>query len=257
MKIRHKVLAGMAACLLTMGCVTTTTISTGPHPDADRGDAARLNYELGARYYRNGNYKLARDRLTSSIEMEPKNAVAHSTLALTYEKLGNLRLATDAYERAIKLAPKNYNVQNTYAVFLCGQREFDKARQHFDRSVKRFDNDNAEIMLTNAGVCMVQKPDFALAESYFRQALERKSNYGEALIQLASLKHDTGDNLVARAFLQRFLKSNLPSPGVLFLGVKIENELSDMKARTEYVNRLLREYPTSAEAHHALALERG
>jgi len=254
---RHNVLAGMVACLLTMGCVTTTTITGGVHPDADRGDAARLNYELGARYYRNGNYTLARDRLTHSIELEPRNAVAHSTLALTYEKLGNLRLATDAYERAIKIAPKDYKVQNTYAVFLCGQREFDKARKHFDRSVKRFDNDYAEITLTNAGVCMVQKPDFAQAEAYFRQALEQKSNYGEALIQMALLKHHTGDNLIASAFLRRFLNSNLPSPEILFLGVKIEDGLSDTRARTEYINRLLREYPTSAEAQRALALERG
>lgn len=257
MNTKRNVLAGLAACLLAVGCISTTTITGGAHPAADKGEAARLNYELGARYYRNGNYNLARERLLYSIELKPRNAVAHSTLALTYQKLGNERLAADAYEQAIKIAPKEHGIQNTYAVFLCGQNEFDKARKYFDRAVKRFDNDNAEITLTNAGVCMVQKPDIALAEAYFRQALERNARYGEALIQLALLKHGSGDNLIARAFLQRFLSSNLPSPGVLFLAVKIEDELSDVRARTEYVNRLLREFPQSAEARQALVLERG
>ncbi|HSG57998.1 MAG TPA: tetratricopeptide repeat protein, partial [Woeseiaceae bacterium] len=85
--------AGVVALLLA-GCVETTTSVGGVRPDADDNDAAELNYQLGARYYRNGSYDLARDRLLTSIELDPRNAVAHYTLALTYEALGNLRLAT-------------------------------------------------------------------------------------------------------------------------------------------------------------------
>ncbi|MDH3267161.1 MAG: tetratricopeptide repeat protein, partial [Gammaproteobacteria bacterium] len=113
-----RVLAGLVVWLVMTGCVTTTTTTSSAQPDADRADAAGLNYQLGARYYRNGNYDLARDRLLSSIELDPRNAVAHYTLALTYEKLENLRLATNAYEQAVRIAPRDYNVQNAYAVFL-------------------------------------------------------------------------------------------------------------------------------------------
>ena len=59
----------------------TTTVTSGAQPDADEGEAAELNYQLGARYFRNGSYELARDRLLYSIELDPKNAVAHYTLA--------------------------------------------------------------------------------------------------------------------------------------------------------------------------------
>jgi type IV pilus assembly protein PilF len=106
--------------------------------------------------------------------------------------------------------------------------------------------------MTNAGVCMMQKPDRVAAEAYFRQALERRSNYGEALIQLSVLKFTTKDYLSARAFLQRFLSSNIPSPGVLYLGVQIEENLGDESARTEYSDRILREFPQSAEARRVL-----
>jgi type IV pilus assembly protein PilF len=248
----EKVIAGLMVSLLLIGCVQTTTHTGGANPDADQVAAAELNYQLGARYYRNGNYQLARDRLLSSIELEPKNAVAHYTLALAYEQLENLRLATQSYEAAVRIAPRDFNVQNAYAVFLCNQEQYDKAREHFDRAIEFVNNDNAEITMTNAGVCMMQKPDAAAAESYFRQALENKSNYGEALIQLCLMKFSSQDYLAARAFLQRYLSSNLATASVLFLGVRIEEELGDESARTEYSNQILRDFPQSPEARRIL-----
>jgi type IV pilus assembly protein PilF len=251
-KMSDRLLAGLLVCLLATGCVTTTTTTGGVNPDANKGDAAGLNYQLGARYYRNGNFELARDRLLYSIELDPKNAVAHYTLALAYEALGNLRLATESYEQAVRISPKDYKVQNAYAVFLCNQGEFDEAGEHFATAAKITENDNAEITLTNAGVCMMQRPDQVRAESFFREALEHRANHGEALIQLCVLKFAQGDYLASRAFLQRYLGSNIPTPGVLYLGVQIEDKLGDDRAKTEYSNRLLREFPTSPEARRVL-----
>jgi type IV pilus assembly protein PilF len=245
-------LIGYVAVLLASGCVTTTT---GPSkPVANTGEAANLNYQLGARYYRNGKYDLARDRLLYSIELEPKNPVAHSTLALTYEALDKLRLATESYEKAVKIAPNNFDVLNTYAVFLCRQEEYDKAIENFDRAIAVRENDDVEITLTNAGVCLSQKPDLVKAEEYFREALSYKSTYGEALLQLCLLKQSSGEHLAARAFMQRYLGSNLPSAEVLYLGMQIEEDLGDERARTEYSDRILREFPQSSQAR--LVLER-
>ena len=106
--------------------------------------------------------------------------------------------------------------------------------------------------MTNAGVCMTQIPDLESAEKYFRQALSRKPSYGEALLQMSLLKFSTQDFLSARAFLQRYLASNIPTSGVLFLGVRIEQELGDERARTEYSNQILRDFPQSPEARNIL-----
>ncbi|MCH8059670.1 MAG: type IV pilus biogenesis/stability protein PilW [Proteobacteria bacterium] len=241
---------GGAVFLLMAGCISTTTGRLGPN--ADRSDAAKLNYELGARYYKMGNYELSRDRLVYSIELEPKRAIAHSTLALTYEQLGKLRLATLSYERAIRVAPRDFDVLNIYAVFLCRQSRFSDAEEYFDRALRAPENDNTEIMLTNAGVCMTQKPDLAKAESFFRHALDIRPNYGEALLQMCLLKHSQGDDLNARAFLQRYLNRHPPSAPVLYLGLQIEANLGDERARTDYSNRILREYPASPEARRIL-----
>ncbi len=251
MKKSSQILAGVVILLLASGCVTTTTGSR-ERSEPDKGVAAELNYELGARYYRNGNYDIARDRLLYSIELEPKNAIAHSTLALTYERLDNIRLATASYEQAVRIAPRNFDVLNTYAVFLCRQGSYDGAIKNFDKAIGITENDYAEITLTNAGVCMMQKPDLAKAETYFRTALEHKTSYGDALLQLCLLKFEQEEFLAARAFIQRFLGTNLPSASVLYLGVRIEKELGDERARTAYSNRILREFPQSPEAKQIL-----
>jgi type IV pilus assembly protein PilF len=250
MKKSELILAGAICCLLLSGCISTTT-GTAP-PEADDVDAAALNYQLGARYYQNDQYSLARDRLLLSIELNPKNAIAHSTLALTYEAMGNVRLATESFERAVRVGPKNFDVQNNYAVFLCNQRDFDRAQKHFEKAANHSKNDNSQVTLTNAGVCMMQQPNNAAAERYFRKALDRKSDYSEALLQLCLLKYKEQDYLGSRAFLQRFMGTSKTTAGVLFLGAQIEGKLGDERARTDYVNRLLRDFPTSPEARKVL-----
>ena len=246
MKKSDVLLGAMAAILVASGCISTTT--GPPEKKADQGDAAELNYQLGARYYRKGDYDLARDRLELALEQDPKNGLAWSTLGLTYEALGNTRLAEDAYNNAVRVAPRDFKVQENYAVFLCRQDRFDEVRKYFDKAIKAPTNDYAEQTYTNAGVCMMQKPDYVTAETYLRAALERRPNYGEALLQMSVLSYETGDTLRARAFLQRYLGSNMPTAPVLMHGIRIEQELGDDTARREYTLQLLRDFPESAEA---------
>ena len=248
MTMKTAVVLGVLAITLAAGCVSSS--SSGPKRFEPDDDAATQNYQLGARYYRNGNYDLARDRLVRALELDPKLAIAHSTLALTYEALENRRLAEEHYAKAVRYAPDNYDVRNTYAVFLCRYGRYDEALKEFDKGIRARDNDYSEIMLTNAGVCMVQKPDLVLAEQYLREALSRKPSYGEALIQMSALKLQTGENLTARAFLQRYLSIHAASAAVLYLGVQIEQKLGDDRASTDYMNQILRDFPESAEARH-------
>ncbi len=246
MKKSDFVLGALAALLVSSGCISTTT--GPPEKKADKGDAAELNYQLGARYYRKGDYDLARDRLLLALEQDSKNAFAWSTLGLTYEALGNVRLAEDAYDKAVRVAPRNYKIQENYAVFLCRQDRFDDARRYFDKAIKAPTNDYSEQTYTNAGVCMLQKPDHVAAEEYLRAALDRRPNHGEALLQMSVLFYETGDNLRARAFLQRYLSSNMATAPVLYHAILIEQRLGDDTARRQYTLQLLRDFPDSAEA---------
>ena len=239
------------AGFLLSGCVSSTT--TGAIEREPSGDAAEYNYELGRNYLQNEKFELARDRLERAIDIDPRMAKAYMALGMTYEALDNLRLATDSYEKAVKTAPRDFNIMNSYAVFLCKQQDYSEARRYFEKAASHPENDDAERTLTNAGLCMSQKPDLEAAEAFFREALERKSTYGEALLQLCLLKYQQQDYLGARAFLQRFMASHRTTAGVLFLAAEIEGKLGNDRGRTEYVNRLLREFPESPEARKALS----
>ena len=197
-------------CLFLTACISSTTGRTPP--EKDNVEAAELNYQLGERYYNSGSYELARDRLLLATKFNPKYAIAYSTLALSYEALDNLRLATDAYESAVRAEPKNFHVANRYAVFLCRHKKYGEARKYFDKAMNHPQNDNAEVTATNAGLCMMEQPDLALAEQYFRTALDRKAEYGAALLQVCLLKFQQEDYLTARAFLQRYIASNPTQP---------------------------------------------
>lgn len=243
-------LDGIAAFILT-ACVSTTT--GPPKPKVNKAEAASQYYALGVRYYLNGQYDLARDRLIRSLDFDPKMGNAHSVLALTYQALDIPRLAAEHYSLAVRYAPRNIDVRNSYAVFLCQQRDFTEAAKQFESAVKIYENDHPEIMLTNAGVCMMEKPDLAEAEKYFRRALGEKSNYSEALLRMALLKMQADDTLSARAFLQRHISTNPPSAAILYLAVQVEDTIGNARASTDYTSQLLRDFPESAEAQRLLA----
>ncbi|MBT5218337.1 MAG: type IV pilus biogenesis/stability protein PilW [Woeseia sp.] len=242
-------LAKSALALLAMtilsACVSTDSNGYRNDPESD---AANQNYQLGARYYQQGSYELARDRLERALAIDDRMVDAHSVLALTFVQLGLDRLATASFDRAIRLAPNDPDVRNSYAVYLCQQSRFDEAIVQFERAIGIVENESTYLMMTNAAVCIAKKPDLQVAEQYLRDALTVKPSHGEALIQMASLQHRNDDNLRARAFMERFLATNSSSATVLYLAVQIETQNQDDRAATDYENQLIREFPESPEA---------
>ena len=240
-----KLATAVLVTLVLGACVATESVNRNTSPTEEA--PARL-FDLGVQYYRNGNYELARDRLQRSLELDRRNASAHSLLALTFVQLGNRRLATESFDRSIRLAPNDKDIRNAYAVFLCDQGRYDEAVEHFDRAIAIRENDTSWIEMSNAGVCIANKPDYERAEQYFRDALQLRPNYGEALIQLAALEFRTEDCLSARAFVERYLDAFDASPPVLLLAIQVENCMQDERASTDYQNQLLRDFPDSAES---------
>mgnify|MGYP001824563054 FL=1 len=213
MKKSEQLAVTSLAVLVLAGCISSTT--GPPAREADNSDAAEYNYQLGQKYFQNGSYELALDRLQRAIELDPRSAKSHLMLGMTYDALQNERLAKQYYDEAIRTAPRDFNIQNAYAVFLCTKRAYADAERYFQRASEHPENDDAERTLTNGGLCMLQKPDKVAAEKLFRAALEHRNDYGEALLQLCLLKYEEKDYLGARAFLARYMVANPTTAGVL------------------------------------------
>jgi type IV pilus assembly protein PilF len=153
--------------------------------------------------------------------------------------------AERSYRRALEMNQDDPNLLNNYGVFLCGRGDATRADGMFKRAAQNPRYGSPEVAYTNAGVCARKKPDNTLAESYFRQALERNPNFAEALGQMILLSVDRGNYLTARAFLQRYENVAKPTREILLLGVRTEMALGDRKAADRYSERLRTEYPAA------------
>jgi len=114
-----------------------------------------------------------------------------------------------------------------------------------------------EVAFANAGHCARADGRPTDAERYFRQALARNPNMPDPLLSLADIQHAAGNDLQARAFVQRYHEAAPATAESVWLGYRIERGAGDAAAAEEYARRLRMEFPTSAEAAQLFEQERG
>jgi type IV pilus assembly protein PilF len=244
----------LCVLLITLtACVTETTgrVLNEENPE----EAADLNVQLGIGYLRQGDWQSARVKLEKATEQDPENAVAHRALGLVYENLDDIDGAERHYRRAVSLTPNDPDALNSLAVFLC------KDASRREEALKIFDQalsiplsetySNKAMIYTNAGVCM-KGLDLAKAEDYMRAALAVDPQYSDALLQLADVAYRRGNFLQSRAFLERHMSVSAPSPGALWLGVRVENAMNNFRAADQYGNQLRVSFPESVETRQLL-----
>jgi len=214
---------------LVLSLVTVSTQAARPPRERDRvtNEAALANTNLGAGYLRQGRLDLAVERLQRAIKQNPKLADAHSYLAIAYEQLSMLEEAEQHYKRATQLEPNNSGAANTYAVFLCRQNRWPDAEPLFKRATDNPTYSTPEVAFTNAGVCARNAGDIEKATEYFRSALVRNPTFPDALQNLMQIAYDAGNFMQARAFVQRYLDSQMPAAVVLLMCVNVETELKN------------------------------
>jgi type IV pilus assembly protein PilF len=235
----------LAICSLAQACVTSTT-SGGRVPS--NAEAAVANLNLGAGYLRQGRADLALESLQRALELDPRLADAHSTIAIAYDQLGKPTEAEQHYRRATALEPSNGSVANSYAVFLCRQGRWPDAEAYFRRAADSAEYTTPEAALANAGLCARNSGDLPKAEMYFRAALDRNSGFPDALSAMMDLTYHAQSYLQARAFLQRYLEVRPPTAALLWLCFNIEQELENPAGADRCANQLREGFPESPEA---------
>ena len=216
------------ALLLVLSLATVCAQAARPPRERNRGnDAALANTNLGAGYLRQGRLDLAVERLQRAIKQAPRLADAHSYLAIAYDQLGMLEEAEMHYKRATQLEPNNSGAANTYAVFLCRQNRWPDAEPFFKRATENPTYSTPEVAFANAGVCARNAGATDKAVEYFRSALTRNPTFPDALANLMEIAYDGGNFMQARAFVQRYLDSSMPTAPVLLMCVNIEKELKN------------------------------
>jgi type IV pilus assembly protein PilF len=227
-----------------------TACSTNP-ADSDGTRARRIadtNIQLGIAYMREGDFDTALVKLQKALEADPNSATAHGTLAILYENIGENDLAEKHFRTALRLSPEDPQTRNNYGQYLCRHGKYPEALEQLKIAASDPLYPGIAASLTNAGICAGSIPDARQAEEYFRKALEHDQNYAYALLQMANLMFTQGNNLAARAYIQRFDGVSKPSAESLWLGVRIENALGDMSAAGDYALKLKNNFPNTKEA---------
>jgi type IV pilus assembly protein PilF len=223
----------------------------------DREKAAAVNAELAITYMKQDNLRAAREKADKALAQNPRSVEAQMAAGFVYDRLGEDRKAGGHFEQAVKLAGKdNPDTLNNAAVFQCRKGDKKRGVELFLQAAASPLYRTPEVAYANAGYCARAAGLPKDAERYFREALARRPNMPDPLLQLADLAHEAGNDLQARAFVQRYHEATAASAQSLWLGYRIEQAQGDRAAAAEYARRLRMEFPTSAETGQLFDEER-
>jgi type IV pilus assembly protein PilF len=248
-------------CLLVLailpffGCVTAqrTAEFATPTGETSKQYRARLATQLGAGYFRNGQYAVALEELNSAIAVDPNYGPAYGVLGLVYMELREDILAERTFQKGIEIAPQDPEVRNNYGWFLCQRGREKLAIEQFDTAIRNPLYSTPAIALTNAGNCSARSGDFKVAELYYQQALRASPQWYPALFGLTELSYRNSRFDDARAYMKSINQTATPSAAALLLGVCVEKRLNDRAGESSYLVQLRRLYPEAEETRKAAA----
>lgn len=216
---------------------------------------AELQTKLGTGYMRAGKLELAWEKLNKALQADSRYSVAHNAMGLLYEQFNEPEKARKHYELAIRYNPSDSSAHTNFGSFLCRRGEFEAAEQNFRQALTNPLYQTPEIPTTNLGLCLRQEGQIDLAEDYLRRALELNPRIASALIAMSDLSLHNGQELSARAYIERYAQVTHHSSRTLWLGVQIERALGDLNAAASYAMLLRSNYPDSQETRLLLESE--
>ncbi len=221
-----------------------------------KGDLAEINAQLGIEYMREGMYEASMEKLSTAVKQNPRLQLAQVSLAILYEKLGEDGEAGKHYRKAYNLGRKDPVTLNAYGQYLCRKGELEKSDQMFVVAASDPLYKYPELILTNAGICAMDRPDVVLADTYFRKALQRNPSYPPALREMVRSSFAQQKYLATRAYLQRLQGVATLNSEFLWIGVQAEAALQDHDAVSSYSMLLKNQHPEANETQALIEWER-
>lgn len=235
-------LAALCAALVLALPAAAQTTSTDPS-----AEAARINARLALEYLKRDQLNVARDKIEKALAQNPRDLTVQLAAGLVYERMLDKKRAEKHFRQALRADARSPEAQNALGAFHCRNKEHTRGVAMFLKAAQNPLYRTPEVAYTNAGVCARSAGKLDRAEQYLRQALTLRSNYPETFVQLAGVAHDRGNNLQARAFIERYLAIAPATADVLLLGHRVETALNDRAAAAAFGERLRKEFPDSAQ----------
>jgi type IV pilus assembly protein PilF len=244
-----------ALALASFLSATAQAQSQAPPPDPTL-EAGKINARLAMEYLKRDQLQVAQEKVEKALVQNPKDVNVQLAAGLVYERLNDKKGAEKHFRQALRTAPDSPEALNALGAFLCRNEQHEKGEEMFVKAARNQIYRTPYVAYTNAGVCARSAGSLERAEQYLREALKSQVDYPETYAQLAGVLHDRGNDLQARAFVERFLAIAPATPDMLLLGHNIEQALKDEDAAAAFSTRLRKEFPNSDQARRVADMER-
>lgn len=149
-------------------------------------------------YYHLGNIFTKKNKLPEAIKYyleaikyQPQHSEAHSHLAQIYQQQNKITEAIDHYQKSIDVNPHHANTQINLGSLLVKQGDFADAVKHFEQALETEPKNIDALFNVGTTLILLNKPDEAL--KYFMQLLplqpEAETYYNIGVIYMAKDRH--------------------------------------------------------------------
>ena len=167
---------------------------------------------VGEAYMGENNYTAALNELLKAERTYTNDPHLHNDLGLVYMAKNQLPLAIEHFKKAIDLKPDYAPARNNLGTAYLAMKNWDSAIICFKEVSKDLLYATPNYPLSNLGWAYYNKKEFALAESYYKEALKIDPNYHVALHGLGLTYLAIGKPLDAVNFFEKAVRR---SPGFL------------------------------------------
>lgn len=233
-----KKLSWMLLVLVLTSCGSNPSKPSYQDKDVQKVDPSSremLNVRMGVAYFERGDYDTALEKLKRALAYNPKLAIAHSAIATVYQSMNATIDADRHYQLSVKYAPTDPTILNNYGTYLCQKGEYTKAVSYYEKTISNPFYKTPETAHENAGVCLMQGNQHEKAETHFRQALRFNNKLPVSLYNMVVIAAAGGDNMKARAFLQRLSDVAALDERILKIGYEVETKMGDKRAANNYL----------------------
>jgi type IV pilus assembly protein PilF len=243
---------------LAGGCVSTidrtqrTTRDPADSAQAGKNKAVDTHIQLSVGYLERGQYEVALEKIETALQFNPNSGDAHTVAGAVNEAIGRYEQANYHYTRAAKLEPDDGGVLNNYGQFLCKSGKPAEAETYFRKAIEDPFYKTPSTALGNACTCFANSGDNERAEPFCRDAIERDSQVPDPYFHLAAIYYQQGQDMKARAFLQRYESVGVDTAESLLLCVQIETRLKADDLAISCRKRLIDDFPQSQQAQELI-----
>lgn len=147
-------------------------------------DLFAVHNELAYLYYQQGKFDKSINHWKTALDINPDDPSVHANLARTLIQTGELEQALQHFEHVLRLDPKNQpKTYNDFGLLLAQHQQQELAITYFKQAIK-IDPQIPQAHF-NLGLVLADQGNFEQAIDQWEKTIELKSDWPEALNQLA------------------------------------------------------------------------